>query len=120
VNGNGCFPPIADRGSIDQVVGMRCFFVLVHGSLHWHGEPPPAEDGALKGPPTGFYCHRYVFASAKGEAEAAAFARVRKNLDRQTGWISRGLATLELEAEEVAAAPMRKLLKRENQGHTFY
>jgi hypothetical protein len=42
------------------------------------------------------------------------------NLDKQTDWIGRRLATLRLEAEEVTAAPLHKLLKRDNRGHLFY
>jgi hypothetical protein len=36
------------------------------------------------------------------------------------GWLRDGLATVELEAEEIATAPMHKLLKPDNRGHTFY
>ena len=38
---------------------MRCYYVLVHGTLHWN-VAPPADDVAR---PRGFYCHRYVLAS---------------------------------------------------------
>lgn len=70
--------------------------------------------------PDGFYCHRYVLASGEDDARDKAFHRVRENLEKQTGWMGAGLAMLDLEAEEVADAPMRKLLKPDNPGHTFY
>jgi hypothetical protein len=98
---------------------MRCFYVLVHGRLNWRRPPSPG-DAAADAPPGGFYCHRYVLSSCEDDAAKAAFQRVRENLDRQTGWISAGAATLELEAEEVVRAPMHKLLKRDNRGHAFY
>ena len=87
---------------------MRCFFVRVHGKLDWRSKP---ETGALQ--PAGFYCHRYVLAPDEKRAIATAFRRVRDNLDRQAGWLRDGLATLELQADEVATAPMRKLLKQD-------
>ena len=98
---------------------MRCFYVLVHGRLDWRKERFAAGEPA-GGRPQGFYCHRYVLASNGDRATEAAFRRVRDNLDKQTGWIDQGLATLELEAEEVTAAPLRSLLKPDNRGHTFY
>ncbi|MFP5329915.1 MAG: hypothetical protein ACLGHC_07245, partial [Alphaproteobacteria bacterium] len=70
--------------------------------------------------PVGFYAHRYVLAASKDDAIATAFRRVRLNLDQQTGWLRDGLASLKLEAEEIRAAPVHKLLKPDNRGHTFY
>ena len=94
---------------------MTCFHVLVHGRLDWGTEQSPAGDaGGTR--PQGFYAHRYVLASNEDEATELAFRRVRDNLDKQTGWIERGIAALTLEAEEVAAAPLRKLLKPDNRG----
>src|SRR3954453_13995119 len=98
---------------------MRCFYVLVHGTLHWlPGHSARDEIGTTK--PAGFYCHRYVLAANKAAAIDTALRRVRGNLDREMGWLRDGLVTVELHAEEVAAASMRKLLKRDNRGHTFY
>jgi hypothetical protein len=96
---------------------LRCFYVLVHGTLDWHSDHAEDEENFT---PAGFYCHRYVFASGFEEAAEKAFRRVRKNLERQTGWIGRGLAKLTLEAEELTPAPMRNLLKRGNRGQKFY
>ena len=98
---------------------MRCFYVLIHGRLRWRAEPAPNNDAAATRP-SGFYCHGYVLASGEGQAKAAAFRRVRENLEEQTGWIGAGLAALDLEAEELTRAPMRKLLGSDNRGHTFY
>lgn len=98
---------------------MQCFYVLVHGQLDWRTEPSSA-DALEGGRPVGFYAHRYVLASNEDEATEAAFRRVRRNLERQTGWIETGLTALRLEAEEVAAAPLLKLLKPDNRGHSFY
>ncbi len=70
--------------------------------------------------PHGFFCHHYVLASDQEVARASAFSRVQSNLEKQTGWISGGLADLDLNAEEVTPAPMHKLLKPDNRGHTFY
>lgn len=98
---------------------MRCFFILVHGRLSWPAEPALAADPeAFR--PLGFYCHRYVLASDVDQAKEKAFRRVRNNLEKQTGWVSKNSARLEFEAEEVTDAPMHKLLKRDNRGHTFY
>jgi len=36
------------------------------------------------------------------------------------GWLRDGLATVELAADEVVVAPIHKLLKPDNQGHSFY
>ena len=98
---------------------MRCFFVLVHGRLKWCSGPgvidPPETNR-----PVGFYCHRYVLATGEDAAKDSAFRRVQQNLDKQTGWMSAGLATLELQADEVVDAPMHKLLWPDNRGHTFY
>ena len=99
---------------------MRCYYVLVHGKLNWRTEPFPTDDNPEAFRPIGFCCHRYVLASGSDEATDAAFRRISLNLEKQTGWISTGLATLDLEAEEVTIAPMHKLLKPDNRGHTFY
>lgn len=99
---------------------MRCFYVLVHGKLNWCEEPAFAEADPDGTRPSGFYCHRYVLASGGDEAGEKALRRVHENLDAQTGWMRDGLATLDLEAEEVDQAPMRKLVKPDNRGHTFY
>ena len=96
---------------------MRCFYVLVHGSLEWpsgHLE----DDEAFT--PAGFYCHRYVLATGFEEATEKAFRRVRENIENQTGWLKQGLAKLNLEAAELKPAPMYKLLRRANRGHAFY
>jgi hypothetical protein len=96
---------------------MRCFYVLVHGSLEWKNGC--AEDEELF-TPAGFYCHRYVVASGYKEAAEKAFHRIRKNLEKQTGWLKQGLVRLTLEAEELSPAPFRKLLRRTDKGHAFY
>ena len=98
---------------------MRCFYVLVHSRMHWRG-PNPAENDPATIRPLGFYCHRYVLATGERQAEDAAFRRVRDNLENQTGWIGAGLAIVDLEAEELTRAPMHKLLRSDNRGHTFY
>src|SRR5690242_17445898 len=98
---------------------MRCYYVLVHGTLDWlPGRSAKDEFGAAK--PAGFFSHRYVLAHNETGAIERAFRRVRANLDKQMGWLRDGLATVDLRAEEVAVAPMRKLLKPENRGHTFH
>ena len=96
---------------------MRCFYVLVHGTFDWDSEPEIDEEFFR---PAGFYCHRYVLASGYEAAVKKAFRRVRKNLEKQTGWLGNGRAKLSLEAEELTQAPIRKLLKRDNRGHAFY
>jgi hypothetical protein len=98
---------------------VRCYYVLVHAKLNWVTEQSGTDVGdATK--PGGFLCHRYVLAGDEAKAAKTAFQRVRANLDDQTGWLRDGLATMELQAEEVATAPMHKLLKPDNRGHTFY
>lgn len=98
---------------------MRCYNVLVHGTLDWlPGLTPRDEIGVTK--PHGFYCHRFVLAPDEAKASDTALRRVRANLDKQTGWLRDGLATVELHAEEITGAPMRKLLMPDNRGHTFY
>ena len=96
---------------------MRCFYVLVRGTLEWECEY--AEDEEMF-TPAGFHCHRYVLARGYEEAAEKAFRRIRKNLEKQTGWLKQGLAKLTLEAEELKPAPIRKLLRRDNRGHSFY
>jgi hypothetical protein len=98
---------------------MRCFYVLVHGKLTWRDDVLQQEADPLERP-NGFFCHRYVLASDQDSARAAAFSRIHDNVEKQTGWISGGLAEVVLDAEEVAPAPMHKLLKPDNRGHTFY
>lgn len=95
---------------------MRCYYVLVHGTLHWNVAQPNGDANH----PRGFCCHRYVLASDEENATRIAFRRVRTNLDRSVRWLSDGSATLTLEADEVCAAPMHRLLKPDNRGHTFY
>lgn len=97
---------------------MRCFYVLVHGRLTWARAHPKGHDGGPRA--GGFYCDRYVLPTAAEEATEKAFRRVRDNLDKRTGWLRDGTALLTLEAEEVAVAPVHKLLKPDNRGHTFY
>lgn len=80
---------------------------------------PPGDNSDL-GQPAGFYCHRHVLAPDETLAAEKAFHRVRENLDKQMGWLRDGLAALELHAEEVFPAPLYKLLKPDNRGHTFY
>ena len=85
---------------------MRCFYVLVHGSIEW---PSDHLDDEEMFTPAGFYCHRYVLASGYEEAVEKAFRRIRKNLEKQTGWLMQGLAKLTLEATELKPAPMRNI-----------
>lgn len=97
---------------------MRCFYVLVHGQLKWRSaRREDREADTIK--PAGFYCHRFVLASGKGEAAEKAFRRVRENLHKQTGWLN-GVETLDLEAEEITTAPVHKLLKSDDRGYSFY
>ncbi len=98
---------------------MRCYFILVHGKLNWVSERT-ASDAIGAKRPAGFHSNRFVLASHEAGAVETAFRRVRATLDSQMGWLRDGLATVELEAEEIAGAPIHKLLKRENRGHTFY
>lgn len=96
---------------------MRCFYVLVHGKLEWDCEPDVDDDFFR---PAGFYCHRYVLAKGFEDAAEKAFRRVRKNLEKQTGWLGQGLAKLTLEAEELKPAPIHKLLRRGRRVRDFY
>ncbi|HEX7851931.1 MAG TPA: hypothetical protein VF485_19520 [Sphingomonas sp.] len=98
---------------------MRCFYVLVHGRLVWLARPDPS-DGLAAENPHGFYCHRYVLGADESAAKTKAFERVRTNFDRQLGWLSRGWVTLALEADEIARAPLSKIVRPDNPGHTFY
>ena len=98
---------------------MRCYYVLVHGLLRWHSRTPVGDEiGANR--PAGFYCHRYLLAADEDDAVARAFRRVSDNLEREFGWVSSGAASLNLEAEEVSAAPILNVLKPDNKGHTYY
>jgi hypothetical protein len=103
---------------VDALI-MRCFYVLMHGRLRWQAEEASTQNESATRP-QGFYCHRYVLASGEDQAEVTAFRRVRETLEKQTGWLGAGLAALELEAEELTAAPMYRLLRPDNRGHTFY
>ncbi len=96
---------------------MRCFYVLVHGKLEWECDPDIDDDFFQ---PSGFYCHRYVLAKGFEDAAEKAFRRVRKNLEKQTGWLGQGLAKLTLEAEELKPAPIHKLLRRGRRVRDFY
>ncbi|QDP19237.1 hypothetical protein [Sphingomonas xanthus] len=96
---------------------MRSFYVLVHGRLDWVPDHSANEEMFT---PAGFYCHRYVLASGFEDAAEKAFRRIRKSLEKQTGWLKGGLATLTLEAQEVRPAALRKLLKRGNRRQEFY
>jgi hypothetical protein len=99
---------------------MQCYYVLIHGRLEWCAASKSDDDGGDKSQPLGFFCHRYVLASSISSAQDTAFRRVRDNLDRQTGWLSLNQVKLELNAEEVTPAPIFRLLKPDNRGHTFY
>jgi hypothetical protein len=113
------FDPLRTLAASVTLSSMRCYYVLVHGRLDWlPGRSACDEFGAEK--PLGFYCHRYVLAHNEGGAIDVAFRRVRSNLDSEMGWLRDGLATVELHADEVTTAPMHKLLKPDNRGHTFY
>ena len=97
---------------------MRCFYVLVHGRLHWLVEPTELDRDV--GQPAGFYCHRYVLASDPKIATRKAFNSVSANLDQQTGWLRDDVARLELDAEEVVQSSFLKAFLADNRGHTFY
>ena len=90
--------------------------MLLHGKLHW-SVIPPSDDVCQ---PQGFYCHRYVLASNEQSAAEKAVDRVQSNLSRDGSWLNDGGAILSLEAEEIRAAPMHRLLKPDDRGHTFY
>lgn len=96
---------------------MRCFYVLVHGTLEWEADHAANEEMFT---PAGFYCHRYVLAKGFEEAANKAFRRIRKNLEKQTGWLGQGLAKLTLEAEELKPAPIHKLLRPGRHVRDFY
>lgn len=96
---------------------MRCFYVLVHGSLEWPSEHLEDVEAFT---PAGFYCHRYVLATGYEDAADKAFNRIRKNLEKQTGWLKGGVAKLTLEARELKPAPMYKLLRRGRRVRDFY
>lgn len=93
---------------------MPCYYVLIHGVLDWLHAPFEPQM------PRGFYCHHHVLAASEARATEIALARVRRNLYRQTGWLSAGNAVLALEAEEIRRAPLHKLLWPANRGHAFY
>lgn len=61
-----------------------------------------------------------MLAGNEQRAAEIAFTKVRRNQDRQTGWLSAGNAVLTLEAGEVCHAPFHKLRWPANRGHTFY
>mgnify|MGYP003575142496 CR=1 FL=1 len=96
---------------------MRCFYVVVHGTLEWASDHLENEEAFT---PAGFTCHRYVLASGFEEAAEKAFRHVRKCLEKQTGWLKQGLAKLTLEAEELKPAPLHKLLRRNRRVRDFY
>ena len=96
---------------------MRCFYVVVHGSLEWPSDHLEDEDAFT---PAGFHCHRYVLASGFEEAAEKAFRHIRRNLEKQTGWLGQGLAKLTLEAEELKPAPLHKLLRPGRRVRGFY
>jgi hypothetical protein len=96
---------------------VRCYYVQVRGVLSWQAEQLNDEDSFT---PAGFTCHRYVLAAGYEDAAQKAFKRVRHNLEKRTGWIGSGNASLSLEAEELTPAPMYKLLRRDDRGHIFY
>lgn len=98
---------------------MRCFYVLVHGRLEWRANIP-ISDSLAATKPRGMYCHRYVLSADAESAKTKAFERVRNNLDQEMGWLSKGWATLALEADAVVQASMLKLVRPDNRGHTFY
>jgi hypothetical protein len=102
------------------LLGMKCYYVLIHGRLEWRPTSTTNDIGDETSQPLGFYCHRYVLASSISSAEDSAFRRVRDNLDRQTGWLTTNHVKLELNAEEITPAPIFRLLKSDNRGHIFY
>ena len=96
---------------------MRCFYVVVHGTLEWSADHLENEDAFT---PAGFHCHRYVLASGFEEAAGKAFRHIRRNLEKQTGWLKQGRAKLTLECEELRPAPLHKLLRRNRRVCDFY
>ena len=96
---------------------MRCFHVLVRGTLEW---PQEQLDDVEAFTPAGFTCHRYVLASGFKDAAEKAFRIVRRNLERQTGWLKQGAVKLTLECEELKPAPIHKIFKRGRKVGDFY
>src|SRR4029453_11289135 len=97
--------PLSEDTSLNYLVAakhageaMASFYVLGHGSLEW---PSDQLDDVEAFTPAGFYCHRYVLASGYEDAANKAFRRIRKSLEKQTGWLKLGLAKLTLEASEL-------------------
>jgi hypothetical protein len=88
--------------------------------LEWSAASTSKGDDGETLQPLGFYCHRYVLASSIRIAQESAFRRVRDNLERQTGWLTAKVATLELEADEITPVSMYRILKPDNRGHIFY
>jgi hypothetical protein len=95
---------------------VRCYYVLVHGKLEWLVPSSDPEETQ----PAGFCCYRYVLAADGAAAKLQAFQRVEGNLKKNTGWLTSGRASLQLEADEVSEAAFNNLLTPDKRGHIFY
>jgi hypothetical protein len=98
---------------------MRCYYLLVHGILDWS----PGAIAKWQLPetrPSGFYCHRHVFASSSEDAIGKVLAAVRSYYEDTTDWFVNELLDLKLEVEEIREAPFYKGLIKDNLGATFY
>lgn len=98
---------------------MRCYSLLVHGVLDW--SPQAIEKWQIpKTRPSGFYCHRHIFASSSDDAIGKVLADVRSYYEDTTDWFVNDLLELKLEVEEIKTAPFFKGLMKDNRGATFY
>jgi hypothetical protein len=98
---------VAATGVIGQQQQMRCYSVMIIGSLTHHitndDEAPRAN---------GYYVIRYVLARDAENACRSAFARELRLLERADPDVRSGLTSVTFEADEVLTAPWSRLLRR--------
>ncbi|MXP45325.1 hypothetical protein [Allopontixanthobacter sediminis] len=111
--------PIADIARLKYAPPMRCYRLLVHGVLDWSARAVEKFQIPVTRP-SGFYCHRHVFASSPDDAATKVLADVRSYYEDTTDWFVSDLLDLRLEVDEIKTAPFYKGLFKDNLGATFY
>lgn len=91
----------------------------MHGVLDWSARAVEKFQIPVTRP-SGFYCHRHVFASSPDHAASKVLVDVRSYYEDTTDWFVSDLVDFKLEVDEIKTAPFYKGLFKDNLGATFY
>lgn len=97
---------------------MRCFSLLVHGTLDWSPDAV-AKWEIPETRPTDLYCRTYTFARSTKEASVKVLAETRSYYEETTDWFINDLLEMHLTVEEIKSAPFYKGMFKGKTERTF-